>query len=835
MHSLIKNSFEKGRLIIFLGAGASYTSQTQKGGRIPLGEELAQILSAEIGLTYSGESLGDVYDAAKYKLGDIQLNEVFIKNFKNTRPSDDYKKLVNLPLTRIYSLNIDDCIERAFSSVVSHDSSRTLETYRNNDPVREIDQFFQRIDLIKLNGDILYPKEGFIFSEQEYATGSTKEPLWYSELARDFTRYTIVFIGTKLKEPLMLHQIEKYKNRANLEVANAFLITPDTPTEIEKISFSKYKITHIQATLSDFVNWFIQEYPEGYSSRQIITAQRPELSEVLERSDEISLFDKIIPVSISNLYLMEAKKQEGFFDFYKGFKPTWQDILLSVPAYLKKVKEFEEVILDDYYKDDLKSVYLIEGAAGSGKSTALKQISLNLSKKIDLPIYFLEENKHDFISILQQLYQKNERQKIIICIERLSYFYRQITSIFENNRIDVVIIAAENPRILSSKIPIEFQKYIKRKTDISLIDKTDVPLLLEKIQKHGNWVRLHKMSVTERQNELFSKSKRQLLIGLLETTFGIGFKEIIRKDYMNISSDSERFLIILAGIATFQNTVSNEVTLSRALEFLELDSNVEKHCQNLIDIVQFQRNGEITTRHRLYIKHLFADFITLDQIEDAITAYIHAFTVYSFPIIKSLNSSESMVYKFLVNAKSLSNLLKGDKERILRIYKKFEKKLELEGLFLMQYGLALRSFDQHDEAYIKLQHASIAYPDSPHIEHALAVQLLILCFKNPEDIALAYLDKALNILRNLRYIPNNKFFSDEVDMYPIVTLSEGHICVLHQLNRIDEAKILAKTYYETINRMDVATSSKRLLKTKDKLLRYYVSGTSFSFLKDEIV
>ena len=399
----------------------------------------------------------------------------------------------------------------------------------------------------------------------------------------------------------------------------------------------------------------------------------------------------------------------------------------------------------------------------------------------------------------------------------------------------VVIIAAENPRILSSKIPIEFQKYIKRKTDISLIDKTDVPLLLEKIQKHGNWVRLHKMSVTERQNELFSKSKRQLLIGLLETTFGIGFKEIIRKDYMNISNDSERFLVILAGIATFQNTVSNEVTLSRALEFLELDSNVEKHCQNLIDIVQFQRNGEITTRHRLYIKHLFSDFISLDQIEDAITAYIHAFTVYSFPIIKSLNSSESMVYKFLVNAKSLSKLLKGDKERILRIYKKFEKKLELEGLFLMQYGLALRSFDQHDEAYIKLQHASIAYPDSPHIEHALAVQLLILCFKNPEDIALTYLDKALNILRNLRYIPNNKFFSDEVDMYPIVTLSEGHICVLHQLNRIDEAKILAKTYYETINKMDVATSSKRLLKTKDKLLRYYVSGTSFSFLKDEII
>ena len=81
---------------------------------------------------------------------------------------------------------------------------------------------------------------------------------------------------------------------------------------------------------------------------------------------------------------------------------------------LKLPENFDyDKALDDYYKDDLKNVYLIEGAAGSGKSTALKQVSLNLSKKIDLPIYFVEENKHDFISILQQLYQKNERQKIV--------------------------------------------------------------------------------------------------------------------------------------------------------------------------------------------------------------------------------------------------------------------------------------------------------------------------------------------------------------------------------------------------------------------------------------
>ncbi|WP_305838773.1 hypothetical protein [Photobacterium leiognathi] len=48
-------------------------------------------------------------------------------------------------------------------------------------------------------------------SSQEYGSNSASEPLWYSELARDFHKYTFIFIGTKLKEPLFYHQIEKYK------------------------------------------------------------------------------------------------------------------------------------------------------------------------------------------------------------------------------------------------------------------------------------------------------------------------------------------------------------------------------------------------------------------------------------------------------------------------------------------------------------------------------------------------------------------------------------------------------------------------------------------------
>lgn len=828
MNEIIKKAFENGRLVILLGAGASFSSKTREYKNIPLAFELSTLLSEEVGLPYDGESLSEVYQAAVTIIGLPRVVEILSKYFKNTIPSEEYKSLIKLPLTRVYTLNIDDCFERAFNSVHSLSSSRSLDIFRNNDPLKEVDQFFHRTDLIKLNGDILNPKDGFIFSEQEYAQGSSKEPLWYSELARDFSRNVFLFIGSKLKEPLMWHQIEKYKARTGLDTGFSYVLTPDTLSTIQELSLNNYKVKHIQGTMSDFIEWFNITYPNGYTPKQIITSQRPELQGLIDNSFEVSLFDKVMPVSISSLSLLDAREESGIREFYKGFKPTWADIVLNIPADLIRTNKFKEIIINDYKYNDLGSLYLIKGSAGSGKSTALKQIALSLSKETDYPVYYLDENKHDFIELIKLLDEKNENSPYFLCLERLGYFYRQLLEIFKIGS-KAIFIAAENSRILQKKLPNSFYQFIKRDIDLSEIEYADVPNILEKIEKYGSWLRLSRMSEQQRINELYKKSRQQLLIGLLEVTSGLGFHEIIKNDFISITDESERYLIVLAGIATLQNTVSSEITISRALESLKLNNDVEKLCNNLVDIVHLNRKYEISTRHRLYIENLFTQHISLDVIENAIIAYISAFTVYPFPIITHLNSSESMVYKYLVNAKSLLKLLNKEKGRILNVYQKFEKKLEQEGLFLMQYGLALRMFDEHKSAYQMLQQASIAYPNSAHIEHALAVQLLILCFNSPKETAAYYLEKAVTILNTLKQLPNDKFFGEQVDSYPIKTLSEGHISVLEHLDRKDEAKIFARTYYEAIDRLEKKDKTVQLTSTKEKLMKYVLNGTPITF------
>ncbi|MDC5222588.1 hypothetical protein NRA24_10660, partial [Acinetobacter baumannii] len=103
MNEIIKKAFENGRLIILLGAGASFSSKTRDNKNIPLAIELAKKISDEAGFPYNEETLSEVYQAAVTTIGSQRVIEILSKYFKNTNPSDDYKSLVKLPLTRIYT------------------------------------------------------------------------------------------------------------------------------------------------------------------------------------------------------------------------------------------------------------------------------------------------------------------------------------------------------------------------------------------------------------------------------------------------------------------------------------------------------------------------------------------------------------------------------------------------------------------------------------------------------------------------------------------------------------------------------------------------------------
>ncbi len=813
MNEHIKNAILNGKLVILLGAGASKGSINNLGQDIPLGEELSKILVAGMSEEYNGENLSDAYAAAVHKLGNQQVEDIFEKHFKHCKPSNEYNQLARYPFFRIYTFNIDDAFEKAAHT----NCNRKFNIYQRKDKIKEVDQLHTTLDYIKLNGDIARSSEGFVFSSQEYASGSADAPLWYEELGRDYFKYTFIFIGTKIDEPLFRHQIERHRMKTGSRDLKSYVLTPRL-TKIENMSLITSNIHHLKGKLKDFTDWLKVEFETIPTFKEILANTRPEFDLNLANN---SKFLNVILVNRANFPASNTGiEDDKIYDFYKGFKPSWNDIVNEIPASLKRTENFYNDYLSDNKAKPL-DIYLILGAAGSGKSTALKQLALKLSDLSDKSVYFVGE-EIDISALIRELDAKNQKAYYLFFESiGIRMVAKQISEIIQNAKSrKVIFVASENLRIWNTRAKEHLEENVSAKMDLSEIMSNDADEILNKIQRFGNWTRLEKMSVKNRKIALNKRSKRQLLMGLLEVMSGKGYEEIIRRDYESITNAEQRTLLILSGIAATNNSSASETTLVRALQFLGLSSDVFYIASQMKGIVAFH-HGKVATRHRIYAETLFQNYIPIDEIFSVVVAYIKSFSVYKQPISKSVSKNEFSIYKKLVNFKALKKLLKNRKDLILDIYKKFEKTFENDSFLLLQYGLALRSFGLDQEAYEKLKIAHDAYPESSHIEHALSQQQLILAENSSDEvISMTYFQEAEETLQRMIQ-SRDKIY----DRYPIVTLSIKHVAILDKFSHKKEAQEKAKEYYRIMRKDSGINKYPKTQETMGCLLRYCTNGT----------
>lgn len=814
MNETLKSAIANGDLILFLGAGASRGCKTSNDEDIFDGNGLAKELAKRASLPYEGEPLDEVYSAARRAL-ESRLDKVLEELFQHTQPSQEYLALAQYAWRRIYTLNIDDGLDKAL-----HQSKQKVCLRLSSDSIEDRDQFFSSLDYIKLNGSADRLKDGIVFSSSEYAKAATRALPWYEQCASDFIRSPFLFIGTQLNEPLLKFHIERYKAINGTTAGKSYVITPSA-TKIQSESLLQYNIVHIPGTLTSFIDWLQQEFPAHLTPAQLAAASLPQYAGMLLASDRaayINLLEGVSFVKRDMLSERASDEAEGSIrSFYKGFQPTWKDIIGGLPADLEILNRSMSIIKQH---TGTEKIIPLVGPAGSGKTTLLMQISYELCRTSKFAVYFLNEPLSKLAKTLEELERSSpDAEKIFIAIDNVDYMADQLVEVFKSERLrKTTIISAERENVWSKRTRHKLGAYSCKPIPVREFSEADANKIIERIKLYGSWTILGQMSQPKRIEALIKGAKKQLLIALLEATYGRGFEKIIENDYATLSTNEERIFLLTVGVITERHCDAPIGLVDRALGSLGILSRSVVLTENLAGIVT-QRGDKLSVRHPVYVRHLLEQVVDPKLTAEAVSGLLHAYSHFAPPIMKHVSKMEATIYKGLINHRFLFEVLKGRETLVLPLYKSLEKHFELDGLFWLQYGLALRDFHNNEEALDKLRTAFSAFP-MDHTQHALGQQLLIAATDiQDKRIARNYLDEARSYLEPLDDI------IDSDDVYPIVTLAEGHTKIVRKLEGDDEARAVAKSYLPNLKRRcDSMRDNQYLRDCHEKLFKFAAVG-----------
>lgn len=808
----IKSAYAEGRLMLLLGAGASFKSTDSSGVDLPMSEGLAEELAKEIGLPYEGEPLSTVYSALK-SINSAKLHSYLRRRMTHTRPSDAINVLMSFVWPRIYTLNIDDCIEVS----IRNSRIQKMDFFGRDSNLEEMDAIYKNIQLIKLNGSADKPEDGFIFSPQEYGENSNKMPVWYSELAQDYGNYTFVFIGSRLNEPLFQHAVAKMRSKLQRSPQRGYVITPSA-SAIEVHHLSSLNLQHIPGTLSDFANWLSREFPKKPTGWDLALAKRPELRNLGNAITENQkrALNSVTLVSPDALPRTIADNDFGSIrEFYKGFKPNWQDIVDNVPADISIVEGFLDVVLK---KSSKKKAVCIVGPAGSGKTTTLMCVAFRLSKSANHPVYFLREAVSDIKNILASLEEINS-DKFYVFIDKIESMRTEVVEFISSNSAkNMCLVFSERINIWNRRVKEAFLPHTEYFFKVQKINKSDARKILSKIKQFGPWTRMEKIRTDkERIEEIYDKADRQLLIGLMEATTGLGFTQIIRNDFAKAGDESHKKFLVLIGLASIHRISINPSIVGRSLISLGIMQSVNSLAEDIEGIV-VNNAGKLSVRHPVYVRELFEKIVVPDMIKDCLVALLKAYADYGTPVIKNVSKSDGIVFKSIINNRFVSKMMRNDEGRVRDIYGIFETTFHIDGLYWLQYGLSLRKFERHDEALEKFSTARSAFV-SPQIEHAYAQQLMIIAREASSwEVAEPQLIEAIATLRNLISI------GWDGDNYPIVSLAEGHIKIENRFHGLAKAKLLARTYANELSDAMKRNPNDRLSEALGNVMVFATNG-----------
>jgi Mrp family chromosome partitioning ATPase len=547
--------FERGRVVLFTGAGFSLTAKNLLGEFLPsskgLAEKIWPLCFPSVPFDESS-SLQDLYETALTK-NPKELAQVLVRSLTIMPASveDWLADYFFMPWHRIYTLNIDNLaqvIAQRFS-LPRHLEEVSATNLSWAKP--KIEGVATPLEVVYLNGMITDIPANVTFAATQYAHRLAFPDSFYQELMAEIVSRPVIFIGTRLDEPPLWQNIEIRKGKGPRGVyefrPRCYLVTP-TLDRAREARLAEFNIMWIPMTAQEFSKQVLKN----------LSGAREAGLKLLRASKGIAGSRRL--EEVSDLATDPQRQSE----FLLGHEPIWADIQSGRAIERVSDREFGVCFSSTYSRSEVRGVIVVAGTAGSGKSTSLMRLALNATAAGHRVAWIDRSNELTKREVITAM--KSDDSPTVLLIDDADLFgwglSTMIKDILSSDHNPLVVVAVRsgivdrviNPTVLAG-IPI-------RELVVPLLTDTDIDLLIAALDRENRLGRLKGKTINQQRAIFRESAGRQLLVAMISATSGEKLEEKIPNEFFELAQDAQRVYAVVSLATTFRYRLSRQDVLT---------------------------------------------------------------------------------------------------------------------------------------------------------------------------------------------------------------------------------------------------------------------------------
>lgn len=478
--------------------------------------------------------------------------------------------------------------------------------------------------------------------------GMSARALWFNRLKSELVYHPVVFFAESASSDALWQLLESANQSPGQDRYPRFLVTPaGGSAALSRIEYNNLK--QISTSPASFASERLMP------GNQYLEQGKRRIAELISTAQSRT--------GISLVSTMIDKKSAGSKKFLEGHEPEWGDIIDGFAAKLSMKEEVLEAA--NKLSKESRRIVLLQGRAGSGKTTTLMQCAYYFHRKGKV-VGWLDRSATKSLSKIRT--EADELDLDVIFVDDVDIFGNRTDALLRDLSAGgraLVVAAVRNTKL-------DFVPSLFGATSVSADDplsNDDLKSLIDLLKRQGLLGKLkqYRYPPGRRLQELRRICDRSLLVAMIEVVTGKLFDQKVRGDFDSLNQEQSfvySAICVLESGEVFKGRGVNPVDLLQIVSQGAPSMRMENAIEELKKMRLVTQNGNQTLQcwHRTIadaiIRVLASDNPTL--LGGAMKALLRYYARYSGDITDSDHPYRRTMIRLLNHALMIEFRLKDD-------------------------------------------------------------------------------------------------------------------------------------------------------------------------------